>query len=302
MNSLVKSLLWIIAAVVALFFGIRFQKDREIAELQTEYQSIASRAKSLNTDTALVQAKLEQAMGDSTAGSEFESKYMASIANIASEQKKIDELINKWPGVEAERLAAVQAVREQESTKPPYSLTLADGTKLENFVVRSVPDEKTISAEHSSGLVKVAAENLPEALRARLGFGWKSEPPASMSIDKNGNAVVKQAVKDAEQQVENDKAAKELGLANAGDTNTLSGVTKALAVTESMLSKALVAMEAERANIRKLDIFKPNLMGPGGKTYAVLKKEANDRLAGLAGRVQALRAERNNLQHKMKSF
>ena len=67
-----------------------------------------------------------------------------------------------------------------------------------------------------------------------------------------------------------------------------------------MLSKTQVAFEAERANIRKLEIFKPDVKAPGGgKTYRALKKEANVRLAALAGRIAALRSEVANLKHKM---
>ena len=84
------------------------------------------------------------------------------------------------------------------------------------------------------------------------------------------------------------------------DTGTLAGVTRAIAAAEAMLSKSQVAFEAERANVRKLGIYKPNMATPGGKTYGALKKEANVRLVALAGRVNALRSELANLKHKMK--
>jgi hypothetical protein len=111
--------------------------------------------------------------------------------------------------------------------------------------------------------------------------------------------VIKQAVKQANEKAAISEAAKELGLGTL-DTGTLAGVTRAIAATESMLSKSQVAFEAERANIRKLEIYKSNLAAPGGKTYGALKKEANERLVALAGRVNNLRSELANLKHKMK--
>ena len=301
MNSAMKSILWLAAAVTAVAFGLQFQKNREIEELQKEFADAEGRAKELSANIALVRAKMEQAQLDSTAGADFESKHNTSTLNIAAEQKKIDEIIAKWPTIEADRAAAVVAVREKENSRPPYTITLTDGTKLENFVVRSVPDENTVLVEHSTGLVKIIADKLPAELKTLLGLEWKPEPPPpSMTIDKDGNAVIKQAVKKANDKALADEAAKELGLGPT-DTTTISGVTKAIAVAEAMLSKTQVAFEAEKANVRKLEIFKPNVTAAGsGKTYGTLKKEANIRLASLAGRVVALRGELANLKHKLK--
>ncbi len=302
MNSLLKSLIFGALALGTLLAGIHYQRDREIKGLQQEYEILASRAAELARETALAKANLEQAQALSSSGADFEANHNASVANIAREQKKIDQLLEQWPKVDADRAAAVDAVRKLETTKPPYTLTLTDGSKLENFIVRSVPDEKTVSVEHSSGVFKVAADQLPEDLRTRLGLGWRPEPPPSMTIDRNGNAVVKQAVKLANEKQAAEDTAKELGI-DAPDTTSLAGVSRAIVVVEARLKKAKEAFDAERANIRKLAIFKPNLKPAGSnKTYADLGKEANLRLAGLAGQVQALTAERNNLQHKLKSM
>ena len=300
MNSAIKSILWLAAAAAAVVFGLQVQKNREIEELQKEAADAGFRAKELSGNIALVRAKIDQAQVESISGADLESKHNNSVLNIAAEQKKIDEIIDKWPAVEADRAAAVLAVREKERTRTPYSVTLTDGTKMENFAVRSVPDENTVLVEHSSGLVKVSAEKLPAELKTRLGLGWKPQPPPpGMMIDKDGNAVIKQAVKQANEKAALTEAAKELGL-GAVDTGTLAGVTRAIAATEAMLSKTQVAFEEERANVRKLEIYKPNLAAPGGKTYGALKKDANNRLIALAGRVNALRSELANLKHKMK--
>ena len=300
MNSAIKSILWLAAAAAAVVFGLQVQKNREIEELQREAADAALRTRELSTNIAMVRAKIEQAQLESTAGADFESKHNNSVLNIAAEQKKIDETIDKWPAVEADRAAAVLAVREKERTRAPYSITLTDGTKMEKFAVRGVPDENTVLVEHSSGLVKIPAEKLPAELKTRLGLGWKPQPPPpGMTIDKDGNAVIKGAVKQANEKAAISEAAKDLGL-GAVDTGTLAGVTRAIAATESMLSKTQVAFEAERANVRKLEIYKANLAAPGGKTYGALKKEANERLIALAGRVNALRSELANLKHKMK--
>lgn len=302
MNSLVKSLFFGAIAFGLLFAGLHFQRDRELKKLQQDYETLASRAAELARETALAKANLEAAQAVNSSGADFETNHNASVANIAVEQKKIDELLDQWPKVDAERAAAVEEVRKRESDKAPYTLTLTDGSQLENFVVKSVPDDNTVSVEHSSGVVKIAADKLPEDLRTRLGLGWRPEPPPGMSIDKDGNAVIKQAVRLADEKKATDDAARELGM-EAPDTSTMAGVSRAIVVIEARLKKAQEAFDAERANIRKLAIFKPNLKPVGStKTYAVLSKEANQRLAGLAGQVQALRAERNNLQYKLKSM
>jgi hypothetical protein len=237
-----------------------------------------------------------------SSGADFEANHNASVANIGLEQKKIDQLLEQWPKIDSDRAAAVDAVRKLESTKPPYTITLTDGSKLENFIVRNVTDETTVSVEHSSGVLKLTADKLPEDLRTRLGLGWRPEPPPSMTIDKSGNAVVKQAVKLANEKQAAEDTAKELGI-DAPDTTSMAGVSRAIVVVEARLKKAKEAFDAERANIRKLAIFKPNLKPAGSnKTYADLGKEANLRLAELAGQVQALTAERNNLQHKLKTM
>lgn len=302
MNSTLKSFLWIAVAAVTLVAGLRFQKDREIAERQKDLDSALARAAELGRETSMVRAKLELAQAQSTAGADFEAKHSASVAASNAALKRIDELVAKWPALEADRAAAVAAVRKQESTRAPYRLAMSDGTALENFVFRSMPDENTLSVEHANGLVKMKADLFPAELRARLGVGWKPEPPTSFRVDKDGNPVPQKGAVDPENQSAAEAVSQELGLAKA-DTSTMDGISKALAVVEAQLVKTQAAFEAERANIRKLEIFKSNLTAPGtGKTYAAAKKDAFARLADLAGRVQALRAEKNNLLYKMKSL
>ncbi len=302
MNSTLKSFLWIAVAAVTLVAGLHFQKDREIAERQKEVDAGVARAAELARETSAVRAKVELAQGQSTAGADFEAKHNASAAAIAAAQKRIDELVAQWPALESDRAAAVAAVRKQESTRAPYRVTLSDGTVLENFVFRSMPDEATLSVEHSNGLVKLKADLFPEELRTRLGVGWKPEAPTGFGVDKDGNAVPKTGPVDAASQSAAAEVAKELGLAKA-DTSTMDGVSKALAAVEAQLVKTQAAFEAERANIRKLEIFKGNATAPGtGKTYAEAKKAAFARLASLAARVQALRGEKSNLVYKLKSF
>lgn len=302
MNSLLKSLLYGALALGMLLAGLYYHRDREINQLQQEYTMLASRAAELARETALAKAKFEQAQSENVAGADHEANHNASVANIAAEQKKIDQLLEEWPKVDAERAAAVSEVRKKESTRPPYTLTLTDGTKLENFILKSVTEEDAVSVEHSSGVVKLSADKLPGDLRTRLGLGWRPEPPPRLSIDKDGNAVVKQAIKLADEKKAAEDTAKELGI-DAPDMATMAGVSRALVVVEARLKKVQEAFDAERANIRKLAIFKPNLKPAGStKSYAVLGKEANQRLAGLAGQLQALRAERSNLQHKLKTM
>lgn len=302
MNSTIKSLLWVSAAVAALVFGIKLQKDRQIEALQKDYTMEVARSAELVRETALVRAKLEQAEGDSRAATEFESKHLASLARIAEAQKKIEGLIAQWPAVEADRAAAVREVRDKETTRPPASVTLTDGTRMDNFVVRRVIDETTLAVEYANGLVKLTADKLPEELKRRLGLGWKPEPPPVLFIDKDGNAVIKSEGKPAGEPAAKDAATGEPGPGKA-DLGTMAGVSRALAAVESQLARTQADLETQRARIRKLEIFKSNVIAPGGsKTYGALKKEANILLAGLAGRVQALRAERNNLQYKLKSF
>lgn len=298
---MIKSLISVGAGLACLLAGLHFHYNREIATLQKDYENQAARAAELNKEAALERARLEQEQGELAAGADYEALHNANVATIAAEQKKIEQLIDEWPKVETERLETVKAVREQETKRPPYTLTLADGTKLENFVVRNIPDEKTVAAEHSSGIVKLSVDKLPDDLKEKLGIGWKPEPPARLEIDREGNAVVKQAIRQMDEKEAAAEAARELNI-ELPDTNTMGGVTRALAVIEARLAKMQAAFDSERANARKLAMFKPNLPGPGGKTYAVLGKESNDRLVALAGQLTNLRTERSKLQHKLKSF
>lgn len=299
---MLKSLIWVILGLAAVGAGLHLQKEKELEELQKEFDAVFARSTEVNRDIGLVKAKIDLAQPETTSGADFEAKHNASIVKIGEEQKKIDAIVAEWPAVETARFEAVKQVRENEFKKPVYTLTLPDGTKFDNFAVRGVPDENTVSVEHSNGLVKMTADKLPEDLKKRLGLNWKPEPPAPMQIDREGNAVVKQATRESQEKAAAEETARELGVSNL-DTTTMAGLVKSIAVVEAQLTKALTSLEAERANLRKLDIFKANMPAPGtGKTYGTLKKESGVRMAALAGRVQKLRGERADLQHKMKTF
>ena len=301
MNSNIKSLLWLIAAGTALYFGLRLSKQRDLEALQQDYNTLTARASELSRDVALTKEKLHNAQAESEIAGDFEARHNASLASIVAEQKKIENLLIKWPEVESDRAAAVKAVREKESTRPPSEVTLTDGTKLERFVVRGVPNEQTVAVEHASGVVKLTADNLPGEVKARLALGWIPVPPASVSVDKEGNAIVKQAVSQALSQEAAADLSKELNLSEK-DNTTIVGVTRALANVESQLAKAEKAFEKERITIRQLGIFKSDARDGAGSSYGKLKQDANARLTSLARRIQALRGERSKLQHTLKSF
>lgn len=299
---MLKSMIWVVLGIAAVVVGLHFQKEKELGELQKEYDGVLTRSNEVNREIGLVKAKIDIAQTENGSGADLEAKHNASVVTIGAEQKKIEAIVAEWPAVETARFDAVKQVRENEFKKPVYSLTMPDGTKLDSFAVRGVPDENTVSVEHANGLVKMPADKLPDDLRKRLGLNWKPEPPAAMQIDREGNAVLKQATRETEEKAAAEETARELGVANL-DTTTISGLTKSLAVVDAQLTKALASLEAERANLRKLDIFKANMPAPGtGKTYGTLKKESSVKMAALAGRVQRLRGERADLQQKMKSF
>lgn len=302
MNSVFRSFLWLTAAGASLFFGLKMQKDRALAALQQEYSSLMTRASDIGRETALVKEKLLNSEAEKGSAGDLELAHNTSLANIAAEQKNIEALLVKWTSVEAERSAVVQAAREKESTRPPADVILADGTKLEKFVVRSVPSEDTVAVEHASGIVKLSADKLPVEIKDRLALGWKPEPPPRLTMDRQGNIVVKQAERIAQEKESAAETDKELRNVEVDSTN-IGGVTRALAQAGSQLEKAEKALQEERANIRRLGIFKSEVTDKRtGKTYAQLKKEANSKLASLAGRIKALRAEKNNLEHKLKSM
>ena len=301
MNASFKSLLWLIAAAAVFFFGLRHQKEKELDATQQDYTGQMARATELGREIALLKEKMQNARAESGSAGDFEARHNASLANLAAQQKKIEEFLTQWPAVEADRAAAVQAVREKEMTRPPVDIILADGTQLEKFVVRKVPDEETVAVEHSSGLVKLTADKLPADLKERLALGWQPAPPATVSVDKEGNAIVKQAEDRALKNQAAADTAKELNIAEK-DSTTVAGVTRALAITEAQLEKAEKKFEDERSNIRRLGIFKSDARDGSGKSYGSLKKEANASLTRLAGRIQVLRAERSNLQYKLKTL
>jgi hypothetical protein len=300
MNSNFKSLLWLIAAGAAIYVGLRMTKQRELDALQQEYISVTAQAATLARDIPLMKEKLLTAQAESATAGDFEAKQNASLASIVAEQKKIEELLARWPEVEAARAAAVQDVRKREFSRPPVTVTLTDGTKMEKFVVRGVPSETVVAAEHASGLLKLPADKLPAEIRERLALGWQPEPPPRMTVDKDGNVVIKRVERPA------DPGAAGSGddLANVEkDSTTLSGVTRALASNGAALAKAEKSFENERIYLRKLGIFKSDVReGSSGKSYGQLKKDANARLIALAKTIQKLRAEKGALEVKLKGF
>ena len=301
MNSF-KSILWLLAAGAALYFGLRLQKERGLDELQQDYNNVTARAMELSRDMAALKEKLQNARMEGGTGESFEAAHNASLANLAAEQKKIENLLAQWPVVEADRVAAVQTVREKTFLLPPATITLADGSKLEKFVVKSVPNEQTVGVEHAHGLVKLSLDKTPDDLKERLALGWKPDLPATLSMDKDGNAIVRQAQRSAAGKEAEAEAAKDLNLMEK-DSTTIGGLTRSLAATETMLAQAEKNFDSERLYIRTLGIFKSDIKDPKtGKTYGQVKKEANARLSGLAVQVSALRAQRSEVQHKMKTL
>ena len=293
MNSILKNAILVGASGAALFFGLRMKADGELAAVKQSETVAQGELTEATRNLEILRAKLEVAKTESKAGSGFEEKHNQSVAAIAAEKKKIAEVLAKWSGVDAQREAAVKAVREKEPTRPPGAISLADGTKLTQLVIRSVPDEKTVSVEHSGGLGKIPAEKLPEEVKARLGIGWRVDPPAVLDFDGKGNAVA--------QQVPGLDATEELNLESL-DSSNIAAVVKSLALVETHLSKTAAALETEKAVLRKHAIYKADLVAPGtGKTYQALKNECNMRLATLANRVEALKGAKGTLQQKLKT-
>lgn len=293
MNSIAKNAILLGASGAALYFGLRMKHDQEVAGLKHSETVARGELTEATKNLDILRAKLEVAKTESKAGSGFEEKHNQSVAEIAAEKKKIAEVLAKWSGVDAERVAAVKAVRDKEPTLPPGTMSLADGTKLTKVVIRSVPDEKTVSVEHSGGLGKIPVEKLPEEVKARLGIGWKVEPPAVLDFDGKGDAVAKQGT--------GPEGAEELDLGTL-DTSNIAAVVKSLALVESHLTKTSAALETEKAVMRKHSIYKPDLVAPGtDKTYRALKEECQVRLVSLANRVEALKGARGTLQQKLKT-
>ncbi len=301
MNQQLKSCFWIAIAAGSILWGLRYQKVREIKTLKSELADLSHQTAEMTKESALFKAKLELQEKENSEGANFEETHKQSQSSVAVEQKKIEALVQEWRGLDATRKTALQEAREKEKTRPAATIRLTDGTVMEEFAFRSAVDEKTISAEYANGLIKVAADKLPGEMRARLGFGWNPEPPMTMILDKSGNSVVKKAFEEDLMKTAAAEVAVELA-AEKSDLTTMEGVARALASTEALLAKATTAFEAQRQKIRQLSMFKQDLMGPDGKTYAAHQKEANKYLAILAGRLQALRHERLKLQAKLKTL
>ncbi len=295
MNSIAKNAILLGASGAALFFGLRMKHDQEVGALKHSSTVAKGELEEAVKNLEILRAKLEVAKTESKAGSGFEEKHNQSVAEIAAEKKQIAEVLAKWSTVDAERVAAVKAVRDKEPTRPPGAMSLADGSQLTQVVIRSVPDEKTVSVEHSGGLGKIPVEKLPEEVKARLGIGWKVEPPPMLDFDGKGDAIVKQGTDGAAVPTE------ELDLKTL-DTSNIAAVVKSLALVESHLTKTSAALETEKAVMRKHSIYKPDLVAPGtDKTYRALKEECQVRLVSLANRVEALKGARGTLQQKLKT-
>ena len=296
-----KSLIWIVLGAAAIFAGISVKNKTDLEATQQELNGITAVGNGSAQEIARMKGVYEQLLAEYVPSSTLESKHKASAENIIVEKKKIDELLQKWTATDAERETAVKEVRVLEATKPPATLAMAEGAPLTQFMLRSVPDEKTISVEHSGGLGKISADKLSAEYKKRLGLGWKPEPPAGIIIDKEGKAVIKAATQTAEQKAVDDDLDKELPGTPQADTMTMAGTARAIASTETSLAKATEAMKAERANVKKLAMFKQN-MASGGATYGEQSKAANLRLMKLAQRVTTLQHQLTALENKLKTF
>ena len=297
-----RSLIWIAIAAASIFAGLAFKNKADLEKTQQEYDSIAALSSGTVQEIAKMKAKYDEFQSEFVPAVTLETKHQTSLAKIATEKKLIDELLVKWNAADADRESAVKAVRELEVTKPPATLVMAEGPPLTQFQLRSVPDEKTISVEHSSGLVKISADKLTAEYKKRLGLGWKPEPPPAMSIDRTGKAVLAADRKNAELDALDEELDKELKVDTEIDTLTMAGVASALASTDAKLAKANEAFRAERANIKKLAMFKQNMSAGGGRTFGEQSKAANQRLIKLAERVTLLQNQQTNLQSKLKTF
>jgi hypothetical protein len=296
-----KSLIWIVLGAAAIFAGITVKNKSDLEAIQQELSGITALGNGSAQEIARMKALYEQSLAEYVPSSTLEASYQTSAGNITAEKKKIDELLQKWTETDLLRETAVKEVRALEATKPPATLAMAEGPPLTQFLLRSVPDEKTISVEHSGGLGKFSADKLTAEYKKRLGLGWKPEPPAGIDIDKEGKAVIKAATQTAEHQAVEDDLDKELKVTPPADTMTMAGTARAIAATETSLATAKEAMKAERANVKKLAMFKQN-MASGGRTYAEQSKQANLRLIKLAGRVTTLQNQLTSLENKLKTF
>lgn len=298
MNSALKSLLLMAIAIGALVYGIYLHKSRQIAGLETDLSALNSRSKELAKEITVLRAKAELAQEESQTAAGFEATHKESEAVIAAEMKRIDELAATWQQLDTERVAAVKKARETSPTLAPARVTLTDGTVLENLVVLSVPNENTISVEHSNGLVKLTAEKLPADLKDRLGLGWTPAAPGVFSVDKNGIGSVTATDKPADTSSTVSAPAPQ-----AEDLQTVTGLTRAIASTEAKLASAQKEMNNERANIRRLNMFKSDMKAANdSRTYGALKKEANLRLAKQAQKVLELQSTLDGLKHRLKGL
>lgn len=297
MNSLIKTIFLLGAAGAATLYGLRMKHDRALEDLKRPQAAALEELAALTKNLEVIRAKLEVEKAQNKDGDAFVEKYNQFTAIIEAEKKRIAEIQVEWSKLDAARVAAVKAVREKEPSRPPVSLTLADGRNLVSCVIRSVPDEKTVSLEHSGGLGKVPAEMLPSEVRSRLGFGWQVDPPAMLAFDQKGNVVV---AEHSPGFADGDSAG-ELDLAKL-DLSSIGAVARSLALVETHLSKTREALFNEKAVLRKHAMFKPDLVAAGtGKTYRQLKEECNLRLGSLNARVEALETFRGTLQKKLKS-
>ncbi len=302
MNSTLKSLTWVAVALVTLYFGVRFQKEREIRDLTQQKEVLTGRAAELAKDLVVTRTKLQAAEAESTVASTLEAQHNASLENITAEQQKVDDLMARWSEAEAERAASVAEVRERAATQKPVTYPLPGGKEMKDVVVRSVPDENTVSVEYANGLVKLKADEVPEKLKAMLGLGWRPIPPPRLTLDKDGNAVVKAGAIKASGESAASEVARELATAET-DSTSIPGLSRALTKVDALLKKSKADYEAQRLKVKKWTIFKKDLSPAGSNmTYGELRQEGNNELVRIAGRVQALKAEKAKIEHKLKSM
>lgn len=293
MNPIVKITVIVALAAGAVFLGKDLKNGKEQEELQTRIKDATSRLDSLTRDLDSAKTRQIKLRAEVAQTTGLDAENIANLASITNDQKAAKEMLSKWAALEAERAAAVFAVREKEKKAPPAQMILADGTKLENFTLRSISEDGTLAVEHSNGLMKLKADRFKPEYAARLGLGWKPAPPAAPELrqsDMLNIALAKSAAEKAASP-EEQGANKTLGSPEVGG---------ALEKIEAELGKAMVALEETRRGLRVINMYKAGAKDKNGRNYGDLKKEANEQLATITAKVQSLQAERRDLQSRLK--
>ncbi|MES2708641.1 MAG: hypothetical protein V4726_18750 [Verrucomicrobiota bacterium] len=294
MNPIFKGILFVGVSAALVGFAMDSQVGKEQEQLRQSLTDTRARLRILDKEVENARQRRIKLQGEVGNLGDLDKKHSENMTAIPQEQKKAEELLVKFKAADADRAAAVLAVRENEKKAVPRTMTLKDNSKLEKFVLSNISDDDVLTVEHANGLMKLTADRLTPDYSKRLGLGWKPVPPVAPELKPQEKVLVSVAQQSALKKLTPEEKAEIKKLESLS-------VSEQLTKLETELGKAQNALEEAKRDMRALDIRKSDakVKGGTGQTYGDLKVAAGARVTLLAKKITTLQGQRRGLQKQL---